>query len=160
MIRFGLKIMENFFEEYFDRLVDLHLSIQEILDLLPQDALDWQPGPDIPSICVLVTHIAGAERYWIGDVAAGDSSNRDREAEFNTKGVGKGALKVSLDQIEEYARQFLATLPLDDLDSVCISSRDGKPFTVAWALLHALEHTAIHLGHIQIIRQLWDLRKG
>jgi hypothetical protein len=27
---------------------------------------------------------------------------------------------------------------------------------VGWALLHALEHTAIHLGHIQITQQLWD----
>ena len=30
---------------------------------------------------------------------------------------------------------------------------------VAWALLHALEHTAIHLGHMQIMRQLWEQRR-
>jgi len=27
---------------------------------------------------------------------------------------------------------------------------------VAWALAHALEHTALHLGHIQIGRELWQ----
>jgi hypothetical protein len=27
---------------------------------------------------------------------------------------------------------------------------------VAWALFHALEHTALHCGQIQIQRQLWE----
>jgi len=31
---------------------------------------------------------------------------------------------------------------------------------VAWALLHALDHTAQHLGHMQITRQLWDQERG
>jgi ankyrin repeat protein len=29
---------------------------------------------------------------------------------------------------------------------------------VAWCLAHALEHTALHLGHMQITRQLWEQR--
>lgn len=28
--------------------------------------------------------------------------------------------------------------------------------TVAWRLAHALEHTALHLGHMEITRQLWE----
>jgi hypothetical protein len=31
---------------------------------------------------------------------------------------------------------------------------------VAWALLHALEHTTLHLGQIQLTRQLWEQVKG
>jgi hypothetical protein len=27
---------------------------------------------------------------------------------------------------------------------------------MAWSLLHAQEHMAIHVGHIQIMRQMWD----
>jgi hypothetical protein len=27
---------------------------------------------------------------------------------------------------------------------------------IAWSLLHALEHTALHLGHMQLTRQLWE----
>ena len=30
---------------------------------------------------------------------------------------------------------------------------------VAWCLLHNLEHVAIHLGHVEILRQLWDQRE-
>jgi hypothetical protein len=32
--------------------------------------------------------------------------------------------------------------------------------TVAWAVLHAVDHTALHLGHIQITRQLWEQRQS
>ena len=34
------------------------------------------------SMNVLVVHLIGAERYWIGDVIAGEPSGRDRESEF------------------------------------------------------------------------------
>ncbi len=34
--------------------------------------------------------------------------------------------------------------------------RDGREYTVAWALFHALEHTALHLGQMQLTRQLWE----
>ena len=37
--------------------------------------------------------------------------------------------------------------------------RDGKKYTVAWALGHALEHTAIHVGHIPMLKQLWKERE-
>lgn len=33
---------------------------------------------------------------------------------------------------------------------------DGQKFSVSWSLLHVLDHTAIHLGHIQLTRQLWE----
>jgi hypothetical protein len=31
--------------------------------------------------------------------------------------------------------------------------------TAGWALNHALAHTALHIGHAQITRQLWDARQ-
>jgi hypothetical protein len=33
--------------------------------------------------------------------------------------------------------------------------RHGNQVSVAWALLHALEHAATHVGHIQLTVQLW-----
>ena len=31
---------------------------------------------------------------------------------------------------------------------------------LTWCLAHALEHTALHLGHMQIMRQLWRQRES
>jgi uncharacterized damage-inducible protein DinB len=108
---------------------------------------------------VLVVHLTGAERYWIGDVALGEPSNRDRNAEFKVREVGMEALRQRLDDTLSYASAALERLTLQDLEATRTSPRDGRTFTVAWALLHALEHSNQHLGHIQIMRQLWEQRK-
>jgi len=60
----------------------------------------------------------------------------------------------------EYARTALEKITLQDLETTHVSARDGRVLTVAWALLHALEHTALHLGQIQLNRQLWKQSKG
>lgn len=148
--------MDTFFEDYLERLHSLHRDIEEAFTGLPQEALDWAPLNDSNSINVLVTHLTGAERYWIGDVAAQDSSNRNRDAEFEVKGLDAAALKQRLQNSENYARQVLENMQVADLGQERISPRNDRTFTVSWALLHALEHTALHLGHIQITRQLWE----
>ena len=40
-----------------------------------------------------------------------------------------------------------------------ISTRDDRNFSAGWALAHALEHTAPHLGHAQVTRQLWERKE-
>lgn len=150
--------MDRFDVDFLDRMGWLHSEIEKQLQDLPKDALDWSPGREIPSICVLVTHTAGAERFWIGDVAAGDPSNRDRDSEFAASGKDRGELFAILRGSRQYAGEVIKKIDYKKLSSPCISPRDGKEITIGWALNYALEHTAIHLGHIQIIRQLWELR--
>ena len=152
--------MQTFFNEYLNLLQKCHNDIHEALDGLPPAALDWAPGPDTNSISVLVFHLTGAERYWIGDVAAQDPTERDRDAEFRVHDVGKDVLKKRLTDNLEYARTALEKFTVQDLETTRVSARDGREFTVAWALLHALEHTALHLGQIQLNRQLWEQSKG
>ncbi len=145
--------------DYLDRLQALHADMHRALDGLPQDALDWSPGPDMNSLTVLVVHAAGAQRYWIGDVAGRDASGRDRAAEFRTQGLDAAALTARLDAALAHSRAVLEGLTLPDLEALRPASRDGREVTVAWALAHALEHTAVHVGHMQIVRQLWEQRQ-
>jgi uncharacterized damage-inducible protein DinB len=151
--------MQTFFLDYINLLQECHNHILEALEGLPSNALDWSPGPDMNSISVLVTHLTGAERYWIGDVAAQDPSNRDRDAEFRVHDVDMDVLKKRLVDNLEYARDNLDKLTIQDLQTTRVSDRDGYTFTVAWALLHALEHATLHLGQIQLTRQLWEQSK-
>lgn len=151
--------MQTFFKDHIDLLEERHNNILEALEGLSPAALDWIPGPDMNSISVLVFHLTGAERYWIGDVAAQDPSDRDRDAEFRVRDVGMDVLKKRLADNLEYARKTLDKFTIQDLETTRVT-RDGHTFTVAWALLHALEHTTLHLGQIQITRQLWEQSKG
>lgn len=147
--------MQTFFSDYLDLLEERHNEIVQVLDELPPAALDWSPGEDMNSISVLVVHLTGAERYWIGDVAAQDPKERDRDAEFRVRDVGMDMLQQRLEDTLEYARAVLDKFSVEDLETTRISARDGRSFTVAWALLHALEHTTLHLGQIQLTHQLW-----
>jgi uncharacterized damage-inducible protein DinB len=147
--------MVRLLEDYVDRLLALHDDMRRAVEGLSQEALDWSPAPELNSMVVLVIHTTGAERYWIGDVVGRDSSGRDRDAEFRAHGLDAAALVERLDATLAHSRTVLAGLAPSDLDVLRASPRDGREVTVAWALMHALEHTATHLGHMQIVRQLW-----
>jgi uncharacterized damage-inducible protein DinB len=147
--------MQTFYEEYLNILQTCYTDILNAVDGLPPTALDWVSGPEMNSISVLVFHLTGAARYWTRDVALQEPSNRDRDAEFKVHDVGVDGIKKRLDDNIAYARKALEKLTIQDLEASRVSPRDGQKFTVAWALLHALEHANLHLGHIQMTRQLW-----
>lgn len=148
--------MHVLFATYHDRLVAIHADIERALAGLPPEALDWTPGPGLNSLTVLAVHTAGAERYWIGDVAAQTPSDRDRDAEFQARGLGAAQLAEHLSETLAFATAALAQMRPEQLDELRTSPRDGRPYTVAWCLAHALEHTALHAGHMEITRQLWE----
>ena len=65
--------MHKFCQDFLQRMTDLHQDILVAIEDLPPGGLGWTPlnetSGDMNSISVLVTHLCGAERYWIGDVA-------------------------------------------------------------------------------------------
>ncbi len=112
------------------------------------------------SISVLVFHTTGSVRFWIGDIAAQESSNRDRDAEFRVRGLEVDVLKKRLSDNLAYARIALEKMSLQDLEATRTNPNNGNELTAAWALLHALEHATSHLGQIQITRQLWEQKES
>lgn len=148
--------METFFAEYLNRLENLHKNIKDSLAGLSQTAVDWSPGEGMNSLGVLVVHVSGSERFWIGDVIAAEPSGRDREAEFHSKGLDAGSLADRLDTSLDYVRSVLEGLRLDDLERMSFNSRDGEEHRIGRVLVHVLAHTGIHAGHAQLTRQLWE----
>lgn len=147
-------------EDYLERLQALYAGIIQIIEGLPPAALDYMPHQGMNSLTVLAVHVAGATRYWIGDVAGQDPSGRDRDAEFRAHGLDGTILMDRLAKALDHSRTVLEGLALSDLEATQVSPRDGRQFTVAWCLAHALEHTALHLGHMQLTCQLWEQEEG
>ena len=150
--------MEQFFIDYLDRLNELHTEIHSVLDALSDTAVNWVPGEEMNSIAVLVAHSMGAERYWIGDVGLGDLSDRIRAEEFEVRGATCAQLKTLLDETYQYVATALPRLSLSDLAKLMTPPSHKGEFTVGWSILHALEHTAVHVGHIHIVKQMWEMR--
>jgi uncharacterized damage-inducible protein DinB len=152
--------MSKLSDDLFDRFHEIHSDLIKAVEGLPDAALDWIPGKDMNSINVLVVHLTGAEKFWIGAVALGEPTDRVREEEFRARGLTAEGLKKLLIAADEYAREALSRFKPEDLEMVRTSPSNGKKFTVGWCQFHALEHSALHLGHIQVTRQWWEQRAG
>ena len=148
--------MDQFFASYLMELEWLHADIKTALRELPSAALAWEPGQEMNSIGVLVVHLTGAERFLVGDIAAGEPSGRDRPAEFRTQGLDVQALEARLDTSYAYTQEVFSRLSLNDLSKPGFAPHHGETVSIGWALLHALSHTGLHLGQIQLTRQLWE----
>jgi len=151
--------VRKLYQALLDELGELHGEVTKALDTLPAEALDWTPGPEMNSLSILTVHLMGAERYWIGDVVQRDPSFRNREAEFQVKGLDAATLKQRLADLDAYEVAALGKLRLRDLDEERVSPRDGRKVTVGWAVLHPLQHTGQHVGHIEVLVQQWK-QKG
>jgi uncharacterized damage-inducible protein DinB len=134
------------------------------LDGIPDDDLNhWRPQEDLADINTLyaiATHLVGSGEYWVLHLAGGRPLDRDRPAEFRATGT-LDQLKARYDRWLAGSRDVLAHLTPDDLArSVDVPMEPGVPWTVSDCLAHAVEHSAVHVGHLQIQRQLWDAERG
>lgn len=144
---------------YLDRLDDLRRQIQELITSLPAAALNWRPieGDDshaTNSLAVMAAHTAGAEYHWIAEVIGRRPMTRQRDAEFKTLVEDATGLIEKMAQTADASNRILAALSAEELAGAC--EVEGHSVTVRWAILHVIDHTALHLGHMQITYQLWN----
>jgi len=145
-------------DNYLERIEDLRGQISGLLADLPAEALNWRPieGRDdhvTNSLAVLAAHVAGAEHFWIAEVIGGHSATRDRDAEFVTVAATPAELHQILQKISLETRDVLSALSESDLNDTR-QARD-RIVPVRWSILHVIDHTSLHLGHMQITYQLW-----
>ena len=140
-------------DNYINRLDDLHNQVSSLMAELPAEALNWRPieGQDnhiTNSLAVLTAHLAGAEHFWIAEVIGGQAATRDRDAEFVTVAATPAELLQILEKVSLETKEVLSALSESDLGE----TRQAKDRTVAvrWGILHVIDHTSLHLGHMQI----------
>ncbi len=145
-------------ENYIFRIKDLHGQIIDMIDGVPRDGLNFIPIvlPQLQvsnSLANLAAHIAGAEHFWIGEVIGGLPPTRDRDAEFALKVKNSQPLIESLNKTFEETNTIFSRLTEADLSK--LYTVEDKDVPGRWAILHVVEHTALHWGHMQITYQLW-----
>ena len=143
---------------YLQMIEDLRGQVRDLIADLPVDALNWRPleGSDehaTNSLAVLATHIAGAERFWAAEVVGGKPPTRDRDAEFARQATSASELVNLLEITGEQTREVFSMLSETDLKGT--REARGRVIPVRWCILHVIDHTALHLGHMQLTYQLW-----
>ena len=142
-------------DNYAQRIEDLRGQAGDLIADLPAQALNWRPSGDeaTNSLAVLAAHIAGAEHFWIAEVVGGSPPTRDRDAEFATQAADASQLVRILENTGAETGGVFATLTTADLDGT--RQARGRTMAVRWCILHVIDHTALHLGHMQLTCQLW-----
>jgi len=108
----------------------------------------------------VVRHLENVERSWIRDVFAGqadlayDWTDEDPDGELHVPAdIPMATLLANYAAETALCDRVIAA---SDLDAV--SSRDG--FNLRWIVLHLIEETARHLGHIDLLRENADGEVG
>jgi uncharacterized damage-inducible protein DinB len=122
------------------------------------------PVSPLMTMAGIVSHLRWVEHLWfevlfLGHPAVGPQFDDDLEdADMMVSGVPLTQL------LEEYERQYavsneiIAAHPLDEQ-----GKHPGFPAaaaTLRWMLIHMVEETARHVGHLDTIRELIDGTKG
>jgi hypothetical protein len=104
----------------------------------------------------LVRHLENVERSWIRDDFAGqaglvfDWTEEDRDGEWKVPDdVPMSAVLAGYAAESAICDAVIAGASLDDV------TLDGR-FSLRWVLLHLIEETARHLGHIDLLRENAD----
>ena len=111
----------------------------------------------------VLNHLRWVERSWVNTTILGQEDDgpwtkENPDAEFDEGSALR--LDEVIRRYEEEAertRDFFATA---DLDAATARRRPEVPLTVRWVLLHLIEETARHNGHLDILREMADGEVG
>ena len=148
-------------ETYGREIRSLLARVCACLDGLSENQLNWRPPIDgANSAYVIAAHTVGNARAWVLGIACGQPVERDRPAEFRASGRDAGELVASARRLSDEIDAALPALSPSDLDRRLVPPKslwgEGKPqeISVRQALIAVVEHASIHLGGLQITRDL------
>jgi uncharacterized damage-inducible protein DinB len=153
-------------------------AVLKIVEWLPEEA--WQT-PVVPSgwtVAGMLRHLGGAEHHWFQDVTAGgagqppsdeeardETGAEDEEGEYDPYAAFT-CDRPSADIIASYreeCRRSDAVLAVTALSAAPrrLDLHPDPEYTaqitnVGWIVLHMIEETATHSGHLEIARELLD----
>jgi uncharacterized damage-inducible protein DinB len=152
-----------------DEKTSLHVALQRHRDVvlwkiegLDDDQLRRQMTPSGTSLLGLVKHLAAVEYSWFGTTFGRETEplpfdEKDPEADLRIT-----ADETTADVVDFYKRAWRASdqaieeIGLDDLGTAWW----GDQVSMRWVLIHELEETARHAGHMDILRELIDGATG
>lgn len=128
-------------------------KLERCLDELNDEDIWWRAGEESNSIGNLLLHLDGSTRMWVVSGAGGAPNRRDRQREFDEReGISRAELLARLRATVAEADEVLARLPHDTLpERRQIGDYD---VTVLQAILHAVEHFAMHAGQIILLAKM------
>jgi hypothetical protein len=133
---------------------DLTRLGQEI-EAFPDEASIWAIRPGFTnSAGTLALHLEGNLREFVGRQLGGLAYQRDRPAEFATRGLSKADISARVARLRDELPPVIAALTVEALDATYPEVVLGKPTTTRELLVHLQGHLNYHLGQIDCLRRV------
>lgn len=122
------------------------------------------PTSPLMTAAGIVSHLRWTEELWFREVLLGEPGTGrgfgtdEDDAEFKVAGIPLPDLIAEYLAESERSDEAIRRIGLDATGSSALHS--GGDTTVRWMVLHMLEETARHAGHLDLIRELLDGRTG
>jgi hypothetical protein len=122
------------------------------------------PTSPLMTMAGIVSHLRWTEHCWfevlfLGRPAEGPQfADGPEDADMMVEGTPLAQLLEEYERECAVSNQIVADHSLDDVGR----NRDfgAGAATLRWMLIHMVEETARHVGHLDIVRELLDGRKG
>ena len=154
-------MMSNELALYSNELHRLLDSLIDSIACMDEAQLNWRPpSPDSNSCYVIATHVLGNLEAWVLGIACGRPIERDRPAEFAATGSTAAPIAARAQELVGEFERALGELPTGALDEQRQPPKTlwgvgtPEPRTTREALMETIEHAAVHIGQIQITRDL------
>jgi hypothetical protein len=153
--------MDAELECYSRQLRSLLDRVCACLEGLSEAQLNWRPPIDgANSAYVIAAHTLGCARAWVLGIACGQPVERDRPAEFRASGRDAADLTAQARRLSDDIDVALAALPVSALDQRLVPPKslwgesEPEERSVREALVNMVWHTGLHLGQLEMTRDL------
>jgi hypothetical protein len=145
--------------ETLESMLDFYRAtvVNKVAGLTDEQAFTEAVPPSTLTPATVVKHLAGTERFWFSiDFAALDVPwpwpDDDLHGNFRIED-GDTLAAVVGDYLEECARSrhAIAAADLDDL-----ARGPDMDFNLRFAMVHMIDETARHCGHLDLLREVTD----
>src|SRR6202035_3805393 len=144
-------------------------AVLKVVEGLPVATWQAQVVPSGWTVAGMLWHLCGVEHHWLQDVTTGvlaespadeeEEGAYDPEAAFTCDWSGADLIAGYRDECRR-SDEVLAVTPLSaaplGLHFHADSEYTRQITNVRWIVLHVIEETAAHSGHLEIARELLD----
>ena len=146
----------------FSMMDRIRSRLLRVIEDLTDDVIDYSPDVEgIETIGTLLLHIAGVEWSYIFEDIGEEEMDYEKWKhafalrEENLPQLTKQSLQFYIDRLTEVRSEVFTRLRnLDDSNLHKLVGVGGAEVSIEWILFHLLEHEAMHIGQISILKRL------
>ncbi|HEX2316171.1 MAG TPA: DinB family protein [Thermomonospora sp.] len=120
------------------------------------------PTSPLMTVAGLVSHLRWVEQSWfchvlMGEPELGPWTDEDPDRDFRVDDVPLATLLADYRRQCDRSDEIVGDL---GLTALAATERRGERRSVRWVVIHMIEETARHAGHLDILRETLDGRTG